>query len=172
MCHLQLNLKRGDGIFAVDLDPVRVIAGHGIGAGIRPPGAVGERKIRYGQAGMLVAHGGAENQLAQNQQRGSQHERPQTGRHPKDGLVRNQSSPKPAGEQRQRAGQNEKQLRNRSMKNAERVHVERHAQPAQHALRDDQKKGDHAEPAHPRARIFEPEPHGQNGGHQADRRGK
>ena len=81
-----------------------------------------------------------------------------------------QFHPPPAGEQRNRAGQHEKQLRDGRVIDAQRIHVHRHAQPAEHALRHDEEKRGHAEPGHPRARILEPEPDGENRRHQADER--
>ena len=55
-----------------------------------------------------------------------------------------------------------------AVKNAKMGVGQNHAQSAKNSLRDDaQKRGD-AKPAHPFARIFEPEPDGKNRGQKSD----
>ena len=78
MRHLQNNLKRGDGIDRIDLDTVLVVAGDGFGIQRRPEAAISRRKVRNGQARVLMPHGRAQNQLRENQKRRKQEQRAQT----------------------------------------------------------------------------------------------
>ena len=72
MDHLQNNLKRGDGIFAVDFHAMRIVAGDGGGTGVRPDFSVGGGKIRNRQTRVLMPHRRADNQLDENQNRDEQ----------------------------------------------------------------------------------------------------
>ena len=56
------------GLAASDLDPLLVVVRDGGGVHRRPELAVGEREVRDGQAGVLMAHRRAQGQLAQDQQ--------------------------------------------------------------------------------------------------------
>ena len=66
MRHLQFDLERGDGILGVDGNPLRVVARNSISARVRPETAVGEREVRNCQSGVLVPHGGGDDQLEEN----------------------------------------------------------------------------------------------------------
>ena len=64
--HLQIHLKRGDGLFAIDFDAMRIVTGKGFGAGARPDFSVSRRKIRNRQTGVLVAHRRGNEELHEN----------------------------------------------------------------------------------------------------------
>jgi hypothetical protein len=64
--HLQIHLKRGDGIGVVDFDAVGVVAGDGFGGGGRPDFSIRQRKIRNRQPGVLMPHGRGDEQLNEN----------------------------------------------------------------------------------------------------------
>ena len=54
MRHLQNNLKGRDGIDRIDLDAIAVVTGDGLGIQRRPETAISRRKVRNGQARVLV----------------------------------------------------------------------------------------------------------------------
>ena len=68
MRHLQADLERSDRVESYNLHAPRVVVRNGGGVHRRPKPAIGEREVRDGQAGVLVPHGRAERQLAEDQQ--------------------------------------------------------------------------------------------------------
>ena len=76
--------------------------------------------------------------------------------------------PPAAGEQRDGAGQHQKSLRDRAVRDAEPVELPADAQAAENSLEDDQQKRGDAEPVNPFARIFQPEPDGENRRQETD----
>src|SRR6266403_823366 len=70
MRHLQADLKRGNRVDRNYFVPLLIVMGHGGRIHWRPNLSVCKRKVWNREASVLMAHGRAEDQLRENQERG------------------------------------------------------------------------------------------------------
>ena len=68
MDHLQGNLKAGNGVGGDDLDALRVVVRDGPGIHRRPELAIGKRKVRNRQPGVLMPHRRTQGQLGEDEE--------------------------------------------------------------------------------------------------------
>ena len=165
--HLQVHLIRRDGIANRARWPVRIVVRNRFRCGGRPDFPICERKIRDGQPGVLMPHRRGDEQLHKNQNRDKEDVAAESARNGHRFFIR-RIHPPAAGEQREGRCEHQKALRDGTVRDAEPVQLPADAEAAENSLHNHQQKPGDAEPVNPFARIFQPEPDGENGRQQAD----
>ena len=171
MNHLQVHLICRNGISNRARRPVRIVARNRFRRGDRPDFPVRERKVRDGQSGVLMPHGRGDEQLRKNQNRHKENVTAESARNGSRFFIR-RIHPPAAGEQRDGRREHQKALRDGAVRDAEPVQLPADAETAEDSLQNHQQKSSDAEPVNPFARIFPPEPDGENGSQQADAGGE
>ena len=120
---------------------------------------------------MLVAHAGTEDQLEEDEDGGNEERRAKVTRKFNAAAAFGEALPCFAQEESDGTDQEEEQLSERGVENAEFVLVEGYTKTTEHALHSDTYECNHAEPTQPAALFLEPEPDRQNGGEKSDRGG-
>ena len=131
-----------------------------------------QRKIGNREPGARVPHGGAHEDLGVDQDCRRRCQVAQRGAGLEFRQIPRPFNPSRRGEQRNRNRETEEyfgeaRVRGRNGRRQE----EQHREAAEHALRDDRCERGDAEPAHPAARLPQPEPPGQDDGEKADAAG-